>query len=132
MLVDEKTLPAKPTHSGNLDNLMLVTEREGRGIAVIDGDTHTLLGKVDASYRAHGYTFDPTSDRWAYNVGRDGWLFKIDLYTLKPVRKVKVGLDSRGIAMSDDGRYRDYRQLRAGHRGDPGRQDARAAEGHPD
>jgi YVTN family beta-propeller protein len=79
--------------------------REGRGIAVIDGDTHTLLGKVDASYRAHGYTFDPTSDRWAYNVGRDGWLFKIDLYTLKPVRKVKVGLDSRGIAMSDDGRY---------------------------
>jgi len=105
VLVDEKTLPAKPTHSGNLDNLFLVTEREARGIAVIDGDTHKLLGKIDASYRAHGYTFDPTSDRWAYNVGRDGWLFRIDLYTLQATQKVKVGLDSRGIAISDDGRF---------------------------
>jgi nitrite reductase (NO-forming)/hydroxylamine reductase len=51
------------------------------------------------------YTFDPANDRWAYNVGRDGWLFKIDLYTLKAVTKVKVGLDSRGIAISDDGRF---------------------------
>ena len=105
MLVDEKTLPARPTHSGNLDNLLLVTEREKRGIAVIDGDTNKLLGKIDASYRAHGYTFDHTNDRWAYNVGRDGWLFKIDLYTLQATQKVKVGLDSRGIAISADGRF---------------------------
>jgi len=31
----------------------------------------------------------------AYNVGRDGWLFKIDLYTLQAVTKVRVGHDSR-------------------------------------
>jgi len=62
VLVDEKTLPAKPTHSGNLDNLLLVTEREARKIAVIDGDTNKLLGHIEASYRAHGYTFDPTND----------------------------------------------------------------------
>ncbi len=105
VLIDEKTLPARPTHKGNLDNLLLVTEREARRIAVLDGDTHTLLGKIDASYRAHGYTFDPTSDRWAYNVGRDGWLFRIDLYTLQATVKAKVGLDSRGVALSDDGRF---------------------------
>ena len=105
VLVDEKTLPDKPTHSGNLNNLMLVTEREARKIAVIDGDTNKLLGHIDASYRAHGYTFDETTDRWAYNVGRDGWLFKIDLYTLQAVTKVRVGLDSRGIAISDDGKW---------------------------
>ena len=103
-LVDVSTLPDKPTHSGNMSNLFLVTEREARGVAVIDGDTHTLLGKIPASYRAHGYTFDPTNERWAYNVGRDGWLFKFDLYTLQPVAKVRVGIDSRGIAISDDGR----------------------------
>jgi nitrite reductase (NO-forming)/hydroxylamine reductase len=105
ILVDEATLPSEPIHSGNLDNLMLVTEREARSIAVFDGDTHRLLGHVPASYRAHGYAFDPTSDRWAYNVGRDGWLFKIDLYTLQAVTQVRVGLDSRGLAISDDGRY---------------------------
>jgi nitrite reductase (NO-forming)/hydroxylamine reductase len=105
VLVEEATLPDEPTHDGNLDSLMLVTEREARSIAVFDGDTHRLLGHIAASYRAHGYAFDPTSDRWAYNVGRDGWLFKIDLYTLQAVTKVRVGLDSRGLAISDDGQY---------------------------
>jgi nitrite reductase (NO-forming)/hydroxylamine reductase len=105
VLVDEATLPSAPTHDGNLDNLMLVTEREARSIAVFDGDTHRLLAHVPASYRAHGYAFDPTNERWAYNVGRDGWLFKIDLYTLQAVTQVRVGLDSRGLAISDNGRY---------------------------
>ena len=105
VLVDEATLPNEPTHEGNLDNLMLVTEREARSIAVFDGDTHRLLAHIPASYRAHGYAFDPTAKRWAYNVGRDGWLFKIDLNTLQTVTKVRVGLDSRGLAISDDGQY---------------------------
>ncbi|MBN2304815.1 MAG: c-type cytochrome [Anaerolineae bacterium] len=104
-LVPESDLPDAPIHDGNMDNLLLVTEREARSIAVFDGDSHTLLGHIDASYRAHGYAFDPTSDRWAYNVGRDGWLFKIDLYSLQGVAKVRVGLDSRGLAISDDGQY---------------------------
>lgn len=105
ILVPEDELPDAPTHSGNIDNLMLVIERENRGMAVFDGDTHTFLTKIEASYRAHGITFDPVNPRWLYNLGRDGWLFKIDLYTLQAVSKIKVGIDSRGIAISDDGKY---------------------------
>lgn len=105
VLVDESALPSEPEHSGNIDNLMLVTERESRSIALIDGDTHTLIAHIDASYRAHGYAFDPTNNRWAFNVGRDGWVFKIDLFTAQAVRKVRVGHDSRGLAISDDGKY---------------------------
>lgn len=103
-LIADEDLADSPTHDGNLDNLLLVTEREARSIAVFDGDSHTLLAHIPASYRAHGYAFSPADERWAYNVGRDGWLFKIDLYTLQPVAKVRVGLDSRGLAISDDGR----------------------------
>lgn len=105
ILVPEDELPDEPTHDGNIDNLMLVIERENRGMAVFDGDTHTFLTKIEASYRAHGITFDPVNPRWLYNLGRDGWLFKIDLYTLQAVSKIKVGIDSRGIAISDDGKY---------------------------
>ena len=105
VLIPEEQWPDKPQHSHNLDNLMLVTERENRSIAVFDGDTNELIGHIPASYRAHGYAFDPTNPRWVYNVGRDGWLFKIDLYSLKPVIQVRVGQDSRGLAVSDDGRY---------------------------
>lgn len=105
ILVPESELPDSPTHDSRVENLMLVTEREAQAIAVIDGDTDELVAKVNASYRAHGYTFSPVEDRWAYNMGRDGWVFKIDLYTLQPVAKVRIGLDSRALAISDNGEF---------------------------
>ncbi len=105
VVVLDSDLVNSPTHNADLNNLMLVTEREVRSIAVINGDTHTLVGHIAASYRAHGYTFHPTKERWAYNLGRDGWMHKIDLYSLESVRKIRVGLDSRAIAISDDGNY---------------------------
>ena len=105
VLIKDADLPTAPTHSGNLDNLMLVTERESKKFAVIDGDTNTVIGHVDSSYRAHGYAFHPLKKRWVYNLGRDGWLFKVDLFGLKPAIKVRVGYDSRGLAISDDGKY---------------------------
>ena len=104
-LVDIDSLPDEPTHIGNIDNLFLVTERENRSIVVFDGDTNTQLGRIEATYRAHGYTFDYSNPRWAYNLGRDGWLLKIDLFTLQAVAKTRIGIDSRAIALSDDGRY---------------------------
>ena len=102
---DESDLPSEPTHDGDIADLLLVTEREDRKIAVIDGKSSELLARIPASYRAHGYAFNPVEERWAYNLGRDGWVFKIDLYTLTAVRKVRVGHDSRGLAVSDDGKY---------------------------
>jgi hypothetical protein len=120
----EAALPAIGTASHDLENLMLVTERESRKIAVLDasaidaadGKKGKFLGEIAASYRAHGYTFDPAQNvsdgtivanrkRWVYNVGRDGFLYKMDLVTLKPLARVRVGIDSRAIAVSDDGRY---------------------------
>jgi len=68
-LVEPADYVAPSTHNGNLDNLMLGTESENRSIAVIDGDTHSLLGHISASYRAHRYAFDPANDRWIYNIG---------------------------------------------------------------
>ena len=105
IITPEKDLPDQPKQAMNLDNLLLVTEREAQSIAVIDGDHHKLLGKIQASYRAHGYAFHPTKPRWAYNMGRDGWVFKIDLYSLSPVRKIRIGLDARSLAISDDGKW---------------------------
>lgn len=105
VLIADADLVTEPVHDADVDDLMLVTEREAQGFAVIDGATHEFLGKVPASYRAHGYTFSPTDSRWAYNMGRDGWVFKVDLWSLQPVAKVRIGLDSRSVAISDDGRY---------------------------
>lgn len=45
-LVSAEALPDDSTHSGNLDNLVLVIEREARGIAAFGADIHTSLGKI--------------------------------------------------------------------------------------
>ncbi|WP_084594260.1 nitrite reductase [Arhodomonas aquaeolei] len=104
VLVPKSEQPAEPTHDHPVDNLLLATEREYFSVAVIDGDSFEVVAHLKAGARAHGYTFSPDG-RYAYNLGRDGWLYKYDLYSLKPVRRIRLGLDARGIAISDDGRY---------------------------
>lgn len=93
---------AKP--ADDVDDLLFVTERENFSVAVINSKTQEVVAHLPAGARAHGYTFsmDGTS---AYNLGRDGWLYKYDLKTLQAVKKVRLGLDARGIAISDDGKY---------------------------
>ncbi|MCF6093114.1 nitrite reductase [Microaerobacter geothermalis] len=109
---DEKTLPAQPTawdpNEIEIGDLMVAMERETRKYAVMDGKNHKLLGKIDGSYRTHTIQFGPADTpegRYMYGIGRDGWLFKVDMYSFKTVRKVRVGLDSRGTAVSADGEY---------------------------
>jgi protein NirF len=40
-----------------------------------------------------------------YIISRDGWLHKINLSTLEPEIHVRVGTNSRGTALTDDGKY---------------------------
>lgn len=109
---DESTLPDTPTawDPGKIEigDLMVAMERETRKYAVLDGKNHELLGHIDGSYRTHTIQFGPSDTpegRFMYGIGRDGWLFKVDMYSFKTVRKVRVGLDSRGVAVTRDGEY---------------------------
>lgn len=107
ILVDENNLPQAPDYEiRSINDLMLVIEKEPGNLMVIDSERHVLLKRIrNAGYRSHVITFHPIERRWAYLISRDGWLFKIDLYSLQLVRKVKIGDESISIAISDDGRY---------------------------
>lgn len=100
----------KPAENGtvtppeNVDDLLLVTERENFSVAVINTKSQSVVAHLPAGARAHGYTFSPDG-RFGYNLGRDGWLYKYNLKTLQAEKKVRLGLDARGIAVSDDGKY---------------------------
>ena len=41
----------------------------------------------------------------AYVMSRDGWVQKYDIWSLQEVGRVRVGLNSRNIAMSHDGKW---------------------------
>ncbi len=94
----------KVTPAKNVDDLLFVTERENFSVAVIDTTKQEVVAHLPAGARAHGYTFSPDG-KYAYNLGRDGWLYQYDLKTLQAIKKVRLGLDARGIAVSDNGKY---------------------------
>ena len=94
----------KVTPAKNVDDLLFVTERENFSVAVINTKSQKVVAHLPAGARAHGYTFSPDG-KYAYNLGRDGWLYQYDLKSLKAIRKVRLGLDARGIAVSDNGKY---------------------------
>ncbi len=94
----------KVTPAKDVDDLLFVTERENFSVAVIDTTKQAVVAHLPAGARAHGYTFSPDG-KYAYNLGRNGWLYKYNLKTLLAEKKVRLGLDARGIAISDDGNY---------------------------
>ncbi len=94
----------KVTPAKNVDDLLFVTERENFSVAVIDTSKQEVVAHLPSGARAHGYTFSPDG-KWGYNLGRDGWLYKYNLKTLQAEKKVRLGLDARGIAVSDNGKY---------------------------
>lgn len=91
--------------SWNPLDLMIVMERDNQSLLAIDGSTHKAVGRVkDIGKQVHTQVFSPDG-KFTYHISRDGWLTKIDLFTLKPVGIMRVGTDSRGTGITDSGKY---------------------------
>jgi len=111
-VADESTLPGKPTYRiSHLDDLMAVMGRgrfaagkESR-VLFFDGRTHRKVGEVPTRFAPHLMDFHPTQERWAYVRDDLGYIHKIDLYSMKVVRKVRAGLNGASLAVSRDGRF---------------------------
>jgi len=87
-------------------SLMLVVEREAGSVLVFDASRHELLGRVRGLGNLTHATIKFSKDgRYAYVLGREAFVSKIDLYTLGVVRQVKAGAWSIGGAMTADGRH---------------------------
>jgi DNA-binding beta-propeller fold protein YncE len=112
LVADESTLPDKPAYKiENLDDLMAIMARgrfaAGKEAKVVffDGRTNKKVGEVATDFAPHLMDFHPKQERWAYVRDDLGYILKIDLYSLKIVRKVRAGLNGTSLAVSRDGRY---------------------------
>ena len=86
--------------------LMVIVERESGGVVVVDSIRHEVLGRVEGlGNLRHASMVFSRDGRFAYIIGRDGTLSKIDLILMKVDRKTKVAENSIGIAISRDNRY---------------------------
>ena len=112
LVADEPKLPAAPRFRiGHIDDLMAVMSRGRRAagsqakVLFFDGHTHRKVGEVATGYAPHLMDFHPTQPRWAYVRDDIGYVHKIDLYSMRTVRKVRAGLNGTSLAVSRDGRY---------------------------
>jgi len=112
LVADESTLPNKPTYKiKNLDDLMAIMARgrfaagDKAKVVFFDGRTNKKIGEVATDFAPHLMDFHPKQERWAYVRDDAGYILKIDLYSLKIVRKIRAGLNGTSLAVSRDGRY---------------------------
>ncbi|MBI5048428.1 MAG: protein nirF [Deltaproteobacteria bacterium] len=87
-------------------SLMVIVEREAGSVIIIDSSRHKFLGRVSNLGNLIHATVKFSKDaRYAYVIGRDANVSKIDLVKLKLVKRVKAGDDSVGGVMTQDGKY---------------------------
>ena len=86
--------------------LVLVVERQAGSVLVIDSTRHKLLKRIKGVGNLRHGTIKFSRDmHYAYVITRNAGVVKIDLHTLRIVKKVSAGRDSVGGVMSQDGRY---------------------------
>jgi DNA-binding beta-propeller fold protein YncE len=102
---DAVDLPAKPVFKADPMNVTLVVEHGDHHITVLDGDTMEPIARFATRYALHGGPKFTPDGRFVYWASRDGWITKFDLWNLKVVAEIRVGINTRNVAVSSDGRY---------------------------
>jgi len=101
---DPATLPPRPIYDADPLNLFVVVESGDHHVTILDGDRFTPIARFRSHYALHGGPKFSPKGRFVYFASRDGWISKYDLYGLKMVAEIRAGLNTRNLAISDDGR----------------------------
>ncbi|OGQ20621.1 MAG: cytochrome C oxidase Cbb3, partial [Deltaproteobacteria bacterium RBG_16_71_12] len=102
---DAAAAPApRPVFTADPLNLFLVVELGDHHVTVLDGDQLEPLVRQKTRAALHGGVKYSPDGRFAYWVTRDGWVTRYDVWGLRPLLEVRVGINTRNIAVSSDGK----------------------------
>jgi len=96
-------LPTAPQYQADPLNLFVVVESGDHHVTILDGDSFEPLTRFQSHFALHGGPKFSPDGRFVYFMSRDGWVTKYDLWGLTTVAEVRAGINSRNIALSDDG-----------------------------
>ncbi|WP_303904822.1 cytochrome D1 domain-containing protein [Thiohalomonas denitrificans] len=99
------TLSDTPVFSADMLNLFVVVEVGDHHATILDGDSFKPIHRFPTRFALHGGPKYSRDGRFVYFASRDGWITKYDIYNLKPVAEIRVGINTRNIAVSADDRY---------------------------
>lgn len=99
------SLPDKPAYSADMLNLFIVVETGDHHATLLDGDKFKPIKRFPTRFALHGGPKFSPEGRYVYFASRDGWVSKFDIWNLEYVAEIRVGINTRNIAVSSDGRY---------------------------
>jgi len=100
-LSDKKGLSPRP--APDMTNLFMVVEGGKGDVHFMDGDTFAIIDKAHVGAIHGGPKFDVAMKN-AYLGGRDGWIVKYDMTEWREFGRVRVGINTRNMALSPDGK----------------------------
>ena len=97
----------KPVDVKSLDDITFLTERDASLVTFIDSTTGKVLSRHRAGYAVHVTIQNKKYPRYAYSISRSGRLTMFDLMApgQPAIAYARVGEESRGLALSNDGKY---------------------------
>ena len=105
VMVDPQSLPERPQHQSDPMNLFTVVESGDHHVTILDGDKFEPIWRFKTRFTLHGGAKYSPDGRFVYLATRDGWVSMHDLHSLQTVAEVRVGINTRNIAVSSDGKY---------------------------
>ena len=99
------TLPNKPVFSADPLNLFLVVEAGDHHVSILDGDKLEPIHRFASRFALHGGPKFTSDGRFVFFASRDGWITKYDLWNLKVVSEIRAGINTRNVAVSNDGKW---------------------------
>lgn len=105
ILADLSQLPDSPQHGADPLNLFVVVEAGNHHVRILDGDIFEELARFQSHFALHGGPKFSPDGRFVYFASRDGWISKYDLHNLTMVAETRAGLNTRNLAVSNDGRW---------------------------
>jgi len=105
ILKDVASLPTSPQHGADPRNLFAVVEAGDNHVTILDGDRFEPLTRFQSHFALHGGPKFSPDGRFVYFASRDGWISVYDLHNLSMIAEVRAGLNTRNLAVSNDGRW---------------------------
>lgn len=101
----EYTAPDAPLHDADPLNIFVVVETGDHHISIVDGDRFEVLARLPTPMAVHGGPKFTPDGRFVFVMSRDGWVQKIDLWSMQEVARLRAGVNSRNFAISRDGKH---------------------------
>ena len=91
----------------NVKDITFATERDASLVDFIDSTNGKVLSRHKAGFAVHVTVTNKANPRYAYSISRSGRLTMFDIGApgQPAVASVQVGQESRGLAVSPDGKY---------------------------